>query len=113
MFHEVEVRRSLPVTLNDRDWPTKMALDCQFWPQFLLMLVHSVFDPLTLAFTISLALATFVIRAKLKYRKPLIVNLIPPRFRHGTLKNHTKKEMKIGSNLLTLIVEMRLSQHIG
>lgn len=85
MFHEVVVRRSLDVTLNDSDWPTKTAFDCQFWPQFRLRLIHSVLLPFTLAFTMSPAPATFVISTKLKYRKPLIVNLIPPCFRHGTL----------------------------
>ena len=87
MFQDVDVRLSLPVTLNDSDCPTSTAFDCQFWPQFLLRLIHPVFDPFTLALTTSPAPATLVIRTRLKYRKPLIVNLIPPCLRHGTLRN--------------------------
>ena len=47
MFQEVEVRLSLPVTLKERDWPTKTALDCQFWPQFRPIGIQPVLDPFT------------------------------------------------------------------
>ncbi len=66
MFHEVEERRSLPVTLKESDWPTRTEFDCQFWPQLRLKLIQPVFDPLTLTFTISPAPATLVIKTKLK-----------------------------------------------
>ncbi|KAI4368839.1 hypothetical protein MLD38_017351 [Melastoma candidum] len=62
-----------------------MAFDCQFCPQFLLMLIHPVLDPFTLTFTMSPAPATFETSTRLKYRNPLMVNLIPPLFRQGTL----------------------------
>ncbi|KAK8937037.1 hypothetical protein KSP39_PZI012486 [Platanthera zijinensis] len=32
-FHEVEVRRSLQVMHKERDWPTRMTFDYQFWSQ--------------------------------------------------------------------------------
>lgn len=65
-FHEVEVRRSLPVTLKERAWPTRTELDCQFCPQFLLMGIQLVLVPFTLTLTISPAPATLVIKTKLK-----------------------------------------------
>ncbi|CAA0829793.1 Unknown protein [Striga hermonthica] len=89
---EVNVRPSLPVTLNDRAWPTRSSSDCQFWPQLHFMSIYSGFVPFTLTLTISPAPATLVISTKLKYWQPLIVNLIPPCFLHGTLKNNREKE---------------------
>ncbi|URE23231.1 hypothetical protein MUK42_03227 [Musa troglodytarum] len=85
MFQEVEVRRSLPVTRKERDWPTRTALDCQFWPQLRDMGIHPVREPLTLARMMSPAPATLVISTRLKYLNPLMVNRIPPDFLHGTL----------------------------
>jgi len=66
MFIDVDVRRSLPVTLKERAWPTNTALDCQFCPQLRLIGIHAVLVPLTLTRTISPAPATLVIRTKLK-----------------------------------------------
>lgn len=86
MFMEAEDRPSLLLTLKESDCPISWAFDCQFWPQFLLRLIQSVFEPLTHAIVISPAPATLLIKIKLKYRNPLMVNLIPPCFRHATLK---------------------------
>jgi|UniRef100_A0A804M6G2 hypothetical protein len=90
-FQEVEVRRSLAVTRKESAWPTRMALDCQFWPQFLDMGSHPVLAALTLARTTSPAPATFVISTRLKYRKPLMVNRTPPDLRHGTLQRQRQR----------------------
>jgi hypothetical protein len=66
MFHEVEERLSLALTLKESDWPTRTAFDCQFWPQLRLMLIQPVFEPFTLTCTISPAPATLLINTKLK-----------------------------------------------
>ncbi|PON38580.1 hypothetical protein TorRG33x02_243180 [Trema orientale] len=66
MFIEVEVRLSLARTRNDKAWPTKTALDCQFWPQLRLMGIHWVLLPFTLTCTISPAPATLVTKTRLK-----------------------------------------------
>lgn len=97
-FHEVEERRSEAVTRKERAWPMRTALDCQFCPQFLLILTQSVFDPLTLTPLISPAPATLVIKTRLKYLKPFIVNLIPPSFRQGTLIRNRTYSDKIINN---------------
>lgn len=91
MFQEVEERRSEAVTRKERDWPMRTALDCQFCPQFRLILTQSVFDPFTLTPLISPAPATLVIKTRLKYLKPFTVNLIPPIFRQGTLKRNREE----------------------
>lgn len=86
MFQEVEERWSLPLTRNESDWPVNSAFVCQFWPQFLLMSIHPVFEPFTRTLTMSPAPPTLVIRTRLKKRWPLIVNRIPPCFLQGTLR---------------------------
>ncbi|KAL0720889.1 hypothetical protein Bca4012_035488 [Brassica carinata] len=76
----------------------RTALDCQFCPQFRLILTQSVFDPLTLTPLISPAPATLVTKTRLKYLKPFIVNLIPPSFRQGTLMRNRTDSDKIINN---------------
>lgn len=105
-FHEVEERRSEAVTRKESDWPMRTALDCQFCPQFLLILTQSVFDPFTLTPLISPAPATLVTRTRLKYLNPFTVNLIPPIFRQGTLQ----RKQKFRQLLTTRQVRLRLRE---
>lgn len=64
---------------------------CQFWPQFRDMACHVLLpEPLMDTDTTSPAPATLVMRTRLKYEWPLIVNLIPPLFLQETLKRVIK-----------------------
>lgn len=71
--------------MKDRLWPLRTELLCQFWPQFLDMVCHPVREPLMETEWMSPAPATLVTRTRMKYVWPLMVNLIPPFFAHGTL----------------------------
>lgn len=86
----MRVLPSLVVTWKDRAWPLRLELLCQFWPQFLDIACHPVFDPLIETEWTSPAPATFVTRTRLKYECPLIVNLIPPFLWQGTLSHPIK-----------------------
>jgi len=108
-FHEVEERRSEAVTRKESDWPMRTALDCQFCPQFRLILTQSVFDPFTLTPLISPAPATLVTRTRLKYLNPFTVNLIPPIFRQGTLQ----RKQKFRQLLTTRQVRLRVTERGG
>ena len=90
MLLEVELRPSEVLTRKERDWPTRIALDCQFCPQFRLRPNQPVLLPLTLTIWTFPAPATLVTSTKLKYFDPLIVNLIPPFFLHGILQHRQK-----------------------
>lgn len=81
----VRQRPSLVVTLKERDCPLRLLLLCQFWPQFRDIGCQSVVDPLMETAITSPAPPTLVIRTRLKNEWPLIVNLTPPLFLHGTL----------------------------
>src|SRR4051812_15016400 len=50
------------VTSNDRGWPRRSALHCQFWPQFLAIGIQPVLDPFTLTAATAPSEATLVIR---------------------------------------------------
>lgn len=78
----------LVVTFKERAWPFRYELLCQFWPQFLDMACQLVLEPFIETLTTSPAPPTLVISTRLKYECPLIVNLTPPVFLHGTLHTY-------------------------
>jgi len=99
---ETTCRPSLVVTMNDKVLPTKLAPDCQFWPQLRVIWIHAPVPPRMETAVTSPAPATLVTSTKSNQGFPLMVNRIPPLLMHGTLQRSIHVQRP--SNLCTTIV---------
>lgn len=109
-LQDTTVRPSLVVTLNERLWPLRQELLCQFWPQLRDIACQPVLDPLMETEWTSPAPPTLVIRTRLKQEWPLTVNLIPPLLLQGTLQRK-KKEKPKQTHLVSDEDKYNTSQH--